>query len=141
MTASSDHRTIVVVAAVIEKDDRFFVTRRPAGVHLAGMWEFPGGKIDASETHEAALRREIREELDVDVDVHELVLKVAHDYPDRTVALFFYSCTMNGDPRPVLGQEMQWIERSRLGTLGFPPADEELIAMLMAPRKAAPYRG
>lgn len=122
--------TAVVVAAVIEDQDRFLVTRRQAGVHLAGMWEFPGGKIDPSETHAEALRREIREELDADVDVGELVLATTHAYIDQTVTLYFYRCSLIGEPRPMLGQEMRWVDRETLRTLGFPPADEELIRIL-----------
>ena len=121
---------IVVVAAVIEENGAFLVTRRLAGAHLAGMWEFPGGKIDANETHEQALRREIREELDVDVSVEQLRFHVQHTYPERTVALYFYDCTLRGEPRPVLGQEMRWVVRGELRSLGFPAADEELIAQL-----------
>jgi len=121
---------IVVVAAVIEQDSAFLVTRRPKGVHLAGLWEFPGGKIDHGETHAAALTREIREELDTDVDVGDLVFDVIHAYDDRTVALYFYRCTLRGKPRPLLGQEMRWVRRADLATLGFPPADEELIKRL-----------
>jgi mutator protein MutT len=122
----------VVVAAVIEENSAFLVTRRQTGVHLAGLWEFPGGKIDEGETHAAALMREIREELDAEVDVGDLVFDVTHDYDDRTVALYFYRCTLRGTPRPLLGQEMQWVPRAGLATLGFPPADEELIKLLTA---------
>ena len=121
---------ITVVAAVIEKDGAFLVTRRQKGVHLAGLWEFPGGKIDEGETHAAALLREIREELDTEVEVGDLVFEVAHAYEDRTVALFFYRCTLRGIPRPLLGQEMRWVPRADLASLGFPPADEELIKRL-----------
>jgi 8-oxo-dGTP diphosphatase len=123
---------IVVVAAVIEENDRFLVTRRQEGVHLAGMWEFPGGKIDSSETHTDALRREIREELDADVQVHELLFDTRHAYADRTIALYFYRCTLAGTPRPQLGQQMQWVPRHGLAALGFPPADAELIRRLTA---------
>jgi 8-oxo-dGTP diphosphatase len=123
---------IVVVAAVIEADGTFLVTRRPEGVHLPGLWEFPGGKIDPPESHVQALRREIREELDADVDVKELVFYTAHDYADRVVTLYFYRCTLNGEPRPVLGQQMRWVPRAELSTLGFPPADEELIRKLVS---------
>jgi mutator protein MutT len=122
---------IAVVAAVIEHDDRFLITRRQDGVHLAGHWEFPGGKVGAGESHAAALRREIHEELDTDVVVNDLVLETAHAYPDRTVTLFFYRCDLLGTPRPMIGQEMEWIPRGELSSLLFPTADDELIRVLM----------
>ena len=121
---------LVVVAAVVEENDAFLVTRRPPGVHLAGLWEFPGGKIDPSESHADALSREMREELDTDVDVGALIFETTHAYPERTVSLYFYRCILRGQPRPLLGQEMRWVRRSELRSLGFPPADEELITML-----------
>lgn len=131
----------VVVAAVIEDNHRaasdgpgpmpaFLVTRRQPGVHLAGMWEFPGGKIDPGETHRAALQRELREELDVELEVHECVYQTVHAYPERTVELYFYRCSLKGVPRPLLGQEMRWVSRGELRALGFPPADTELIELL-----------
>ena len=122
---------MIVVAAVIEDNDRFLVTRRQAGVHLAGLWEFPGGKIDSGETHAAALQREIREELDAGLEVGELVFHVTHEYPERTISLFFYRCRLVGQPRPMLGQEMRGVARAELATLGFPPADEELLERLL----------
>lgn len=123
---------IVVVAAVIEERGGFLVTRRQPGVHLAGLWEFPGGKIDPEESHRVALQREIREELDVDIQVGELTYHTVHAYPDRTVALYFYRCTLQGTPHPLLGQEMRWVARADLPSLGFPPADQELIELLGA---------
>ena len=122
---------MIVVAAVIEANERFLVTQRQAGVHLAGMWEFPGGKIDPDEPHAAALRRELKEELDVEADVGERVYHTVHAYDDRTVELHFYRCALKGEPRPLLGQQMRWVPRSELAMLGFPPADAELIEMLM----------
>jgi 8-oxo-dGTP diphosphatase len=122
--------TLHVVAAVIERDGAYLVTRRQAGVHLAGLWEFPGGKVASGESHEAALRREMLEELDTDVAVHSMVSTAAHAYDDRHVTLHFYRCELAGTPRPLLGQEMRWVPRAELRALGFPPADEELIALL-----------
>ena len=125
--------TITVVAAVIEQESRFLVTRRQVGVHLAGLWEFPGGKVTDGESHAAALRREIREELDADVVVRDLVLETSHEYPERVITLFFYHCDLLGTPRPMNGQEMAWIPRGELPSLNFPPADDELIRRLTTP--------
>ena len=121
---------VAVVAAVIEHDGRFLVTRRQNGVHLAGLWEFPGGKVGRGESHSEALRREIVEELDTDVAVHDLLLQTPHAYPDRTVTLFFYRCDLRGMPKPMIGQEMKWVARGDLTSLVFPPADIELIRIL-----------
>jgi 8-oxo-dGTP diphosphatase len=122
---------VAVVAAVIQDGDRFLITRRQGGVHLAGMWEFPGGKVGYGESHADALRREIVEELDADVAVHDLVFETTHAYPDRTVTLFFYRCDLLGMPKPMIGQEMEWVMRNDLSSLVFPPADVELIRMLI----------
>jgi 8-oxo-dGTP diphosphatase len=121
---------IEVVAAVVMQSGRFLVTSRPEGVHLAGMWEFPGGKSSPSESHHAALAREMHEELGVSVGVHELVFTTTHEYADRTVALYFYRCTLDGQPRPLIGQRVRWVTPAELSDLEFPPADAELIAVL-----------
>lgn len=131
MSVNRSRPDVTVVAAVIEERDAFLVTRRPQGVHLAGMWEFPGGKIDGAESHADALRREIQEELGVDVEVCDVILETTHVYDDRAVRLFFYRCRLLGTPRPLVGQEMRWVARTELGSLGFPPADELLVARLM----------
>ena len=131
MRATNAIVKVVVVAAVIESGDCFLVTRRIEGTHLPGMWEFPGGKIDQGESHEEALRREMREELDADVAVRDLILETTHEYSDRTVTLFFYRCNLLGTPAPMMGQEMQWAARKDLPSMAFPPADDELIRMLM----------
>ena len=129
-----DHRpttTVVVTAAVIEIDGRFLVTRRQKGVHLEGFWEFPGGKCDRDEPLEECLARELFEELDVPSRVGEELFMTTHAYPDRSVELHFFRCELLGEPRAALGQDMQWVRRDDLATLEFPPADAELIAMLM----------
>jgi mutator protein MutT len=121
---------ITVVAAVIEQDGLFLVTRRLEGTHLAGLWEFPGGKVASGETHVQALEREIREELDAGVDVSELLLESQFDYTERRVSLHFYRCSLRGTPRPLLGQQMKWVPRAELRALDFPPADKDLIRLL-----------
>lgn len=121
---------VVVVAAIVERDDAFLLTLRPDGTHLAGHWEFPGGKVDAHENHAEALRREVFEELDAVVDVGELAHTVTHAYPDKTVQLFFYRCALRGEPKPMMGQQMRWVHRRELAQLPFPEADRELISLL-----------
>ena len=121
---------IVVVAAVIEREGSFLLTLRPRGTHLAGHWEFPGGKVHESETHPEALRREIFEELDAVAHVGDLVHTVTHAYAEKTVQLFFYSCDLDGEAKPMMGQEMRWVAKAELSSLPFPEADRDLITML-----------
>ena len=125
---------IVVVAAVIVRDDAFLLRFRADGTHLAGHWEFPGGKVHHSETHAEALRREIFEELDAVARVGEIVHTVTHAYPEKTVALYFYKCELEGEPKPMIGQEMRWVSRGELASLPFPDADRDLISQLIQPR-------
>ena len=122
---------IVVTAAVIEHEGRFFVTRRQRGVHLEGYWEFPGGKCEPDETLPDCLRRELLEELGVDAVIGGELLSVTHHYADKSVELHFIACTLLGAPAPLLGQEMRWVPRADLPSLRFPPADDELIALLL----------
>jgi 8-oxo-dGTP diphosphatase len=123
-------QSILVAAAVIERDGRYLITRRQPGVHLAGHWEFPGGKCEPDETLHACLRRELREELNVDVTVGDVLLTTTHDYPERRVELHFVRCGLEGEPAPQLGQEMRWTPREELNALEFPAADAELIRIL-----------
>lgn len=121
---------IVVVAAVIERHGRFLLSLRPAGTHLAGHWEFPGGKCDPHETHAEALARELREELDIVAEVGALEYAVTHTYPERSVELHFYRCTYTGEARGLIGQDVQWVVREDLARLPFPEADAGLIVRL-----------
>src|SRR5688572_29321875 len=118
--------TVIVVAAVVERDDAFLLTRRQGGVHLEGYWEFPGGKCEPGETHAACLVREMREELAVEALVGPEVLATAHVYPERRVELHFLRCEIQGEPAPQQGQMLRWVPRAELAVLQFPPADEEL---------------
>ena len=120
----------VVVAAVIEQQDRFLVARRIAGTHLEGYWEFPGGKVHDDETYEEALRREIREELNTDISDLRRIFQTTYTYPGRTIELHFYRGVLSGVPEAVLGQELKWITREEFDGLSFPPADAELLREL-----------
>ena len=123
--------TVVVAAAVIERDDRFLLTRRQRGVHLEGYWEFPGGKCEPGESLDACLRRELLEELGCEAATGRELLSVTHEYPERAIELHFVECRLSSEPTPLLGQEMRWVAREDLSSLKFPPADDELIALLV----------
>ncbi len=121
---------IPVLAAVIERDGRFLVTRRLEGSHLSGYWEFPGGKCDPGESHESCLARELREELGVEAQIGDELFVVEHAYPERTVRLHFRRCEIDGDPQPLLNQEMRWVTREEMRELEFPDADRDVVRML-----------
>jgi 8-oxo-dGTP diphosphatase len=124
--------TLVVTAAIVEDHGRYFVTRRQKGVHLEGLWEFPGGKTEPGESLAECLRRELKEELGTDAAIGEEIFTVTHHYADRSVELHFLACTFLNAPVPLLGQEMRWATRDELRSLKFPPADDELIRALTA---------
>jgi 8-oxo-dGTP diphosphatase len=122
---------VEVTAAVIERDGAFLLTRRLDGTHLEGCWEFPGGKRHEGESLRECLAREIREELDAEIEVGDLILATSHDYRERIVALHFFRCSLLTAPRPVLGQEMRWVSRADLRSYPLPPADDQLVEVLM----------
>jgi 8-oxo-dGTP diphosphatase len=129
---------IVVTAAVVEHEGCFLLTRRLAGTHLAGCWEFPGGKCEPGEPHAEALERELHEELAVSIAVGRLILSTTHAYADRTVELHFYEARLLGMPVPQLGQEMRWVAREDLAAIDFPEADATLIRLLAGHLAPAP---
>jgi len=124
---------VPVVAAVIELEGRFLITRRLDGTHLAGLWEFPGGKILPGEKPEDALRRELKEELGVEAAVRDLIQTVDWTYPEKSVRLLFFRCVLAGEPAPLEGQEMRWVAGPDLPSYTFPDADARLIAQLSRP--------
>jgi 8-oxo-dGTP diphosphatase len=126
----ADRPHVLVTAAVVERDGRFLVARRLPGTHLEGLWEFPGGKCHPGEAPEECLRREMIEELAVDFIAGSEILVTTHHYPERSVELRFFRGAIQGEPRPVLGQEIMWVRREDLASLVFPPADELLVQKL-----------
>jgi 8-oxo-dGTP diphosphatase len=122
---------INVVAAIIRKDGHILITQRPDHVHLSRLWEFPGGKVESGESLEAALEREIQEELGVKIRIHSEFLKVDHDYPSKLVRLHFFNCSIvEGDVQPLEVADLRWVKPEELCHFAFPPADAELIAKL-----------
>jgi mutator protein MutT len=122
---------IDVVAAIIRRDDKLLITKRLDHVHLAGLWEFPGGKVEPGESLENALEREIYEELGIQIAVAGEFLRIEHDYPSKSVRLHFFNCSIvGGEPGRIGVADYQWVEPSRLGDFEFPAADAELILKL-----------
>jgi mutator protein MutT len=120
-----------VSAALLFHKRKLLITKRPAGKHLAGLWEFPGGKREPGETFEECLQRELREELGIETSVHELIQEITHAYPERTVHLKFFRCELTfGEPRPLHCDAIAWITREQLTQFEFPPADARLLAQL-----------
>jgi 8-oxo-dGTP diphosphatase len=126
-------RLLVSAVALVDADGRVLLARRPAGKPMAGLWEFPGGKVRDDETPEGALIRELREELGIDVAESCLapLTFASHRYPDFDLLMPLYVCRRwNGQPTPLEGQELTWVRASRLGDYPMPPADRPLVAML-----------
>jgi mutator protein MutT len=124
--------TVDVAAAVIQDDrGRYLIARRRPGSHLAGLWEFPGGKRESGESLEACLRRELAEELSGTFAVGDKLETIRWSYPDRTVVLHFFRCRLEaGTIEPRESQETAWVQAEELGDYAFPPADEALVARL-----------
>lgn len=123
----------VVAALLFNERGEILITQRPRGSHLAGLWEFPGGKIHPDETPEAALIREVKEELDVDIQVDALFWQGTFDYTEKVVDLSFYTCSfINGFQQvtPIEVDDFRWVPVHQLSKFEFPPADTELINRL-----------
>ncbi len=126
---------IVLVSAValVDIEDRVLIAKRPEGKSMAGLWEFPGGKVDAGETPEAALIRELHEELGIDT-VESCLAPIgfaSHGYDDFHLLMPLFVCRKwQGDPEPREGQELAWVRPNRLRDYPMPPADVPLVAQL-----------
>ena len=127
---------IEVSAGLVFRDGRLLITRRPEGGHLAGLWEFPGGKREVGETFEECLRRELREELGIEVEVAERVESLTHRYEERTVHLEFFLCHLREhEPRAIGCPAFAWVSQEELTGYAFPAADARLIGRLRAERR------
>lgn len=122
---------IQVAAAVIERRGRYLIARRRADAHLSGYWEFPGGKREAGETFEACVRREVLEELGVEITGLRPLIVTRHEYPEKIVELHFFTCSLShGDPQALDCRDFRWVTGEELAEYAFPPADAPVIAQL-----------
>ena len=126
-------KTVEVVAAIIIKDDKILCTQRADdGRFLALKWEFPGGKIETGETHQEALKREIQEELKLDIDVNDFFLTVDHTYPSFRIIMHAYLCEMNEDSFSLEEHNnFKWLESHDLLNLDWADADKPIVYKLM----------
>lgn len=125
-------KQIEVVAAIIHHDGAYFATQRGYG-EFEGMWEFPGGKIEPGESQETALKREIQEELGVDITIGELLCTTEYDYPTFHLTMHCYLCSVaSGEIELREHKSAQWLTTEMLNSVEWLPADEKIIVMLQA---------
>ena len=122
---------VQVAAALILHEGRYLLTRRKADVHLGGLWEFPGGKREPGESLEECLRRELREELGIEITEPVPFQVIRHAYPEKTVELHFFRCSIkDGQPRPLGCEALRWVTPEELARVPLPPADRPLVEVL-----------
>lgn len=122
----------VIAGAIVGVDGRVLIAQRPPGKHLAGGWEFPGGKLFADEEPEQGLYRELREELSIEVQQAQWLANVAHDYADRRVQLqLWLVSSFKGEPQSLEGQALRWVDTQELLAADMLPADAPLVAALI----------
>ncbi len=120
-----------VVVAAIRRQGRYLIGRRPSKGLLGGLWEFPGGKVEPGEDHTAALRREMREELGLDVEIGGLVASVRHAYSHFRITLSVYRCTIrDGEPQPATHEALRWVRPAEFGQYAFPKANQKFLGLL-----------
>jgi 8-oxo-dGTP diphosphatase len=120
-----------VTAGLIWRDGKLLITKRPEGTHLAGFWEFPGGKQESGETLEECLEREIKEELGIEVRAEKLLFTVDHEYENRMISLYLFLCThLSGQPAPLACEDMRWVLSEDLTQYRLPPPDLHIIKFL-----------
>ena len=127
-------RFVQVVAAAIPRQDRILIARRPRHLHQGGLWEFPGGKLEPGEAPEAALGRELREELGIELLGSRPLIRIKHAYPDKAVELDVYLVTgFSGEPEGREGQEVRWVSRRALSEYCFPAANRPIVSAVQLP--------
>ncbi len=136
-TTAAARRLVHVVAGVVrDTEGRVLLAQRPPGKHLAGGWEFPGGKLEAGETRFEALLRELQEELGIAVAAARPLMRVQHAYPQRDILLDVWIVTRwHGAPAGLDGQALRWCPRAELPAAGLLPADAPIVAALVLPER------
>ncbi len=123
---------VVVAAAILQREGKVLLTRRRRDVHQGGLWEFPGGKQEIGETLEQCLRRELKEEIDIEVCDVRAFSTVRHRYPEKEVELNVFTCSIHqGEPKPLECMEIAWVHRHELASYEFPEADRPVLIKLL----------
>lgn len=123
-------KKIEVVAAIIQRDGAYFATQRGYG-EFEGMWEFPGGKIELGETHEMALKREIQEELGVDISIEELLCTTNYDYPSFHLTMHCYLCSIAAGKIELREHKSaRWLTTETLDSVEWLPADKDAVELI-----------
>jgi mutator protein MutT len=116
------------VAVICDRHGNILIDRRLNKGEMAGLWEFPGGKIEPGETVEACIAREIKEEINLDVKVGDRLILIEHDYPKFKVSLYVHWCEyLGGEPETIECQEIRWVAPKDLGEFTFPEANQAII--------------
>ena len=139
MKSSPKPRLRVVAAALFDAQGRVLIAERPVGKHMAGWWEFPGGKVAGDESDAQALVRELREELGIEALPQMQIMTLSHEYPDRVVDLVLWRVSSRGEPQGLDGQQLKWVRCDSLEEQRLLPADRPFIEALQLLSSAATF--
>ncbi|GAB4226190.1 MAG: hypothetical protein Kow0049_04980 [Stanieria sp.] len=119
------------VAVIRNQQGKILIDRRRSQGDMAGLWEFPGGKVEPAETIQECIKREIKEELGIEIAVRDRLITITHRYPNFDVTLFVHDCEhLDGEPQPIECEEIHWVSVTEMANYPFPEANQQIIAML-----------
>jgi len=123
---------VVVAAAILQREEKILLTRRKLEAHQGGLWEFPGGKREVGESLEQCLRRELKEEIDIEICDIRPFFALHHCYPEKEVELNVFTCSIHqGEPKAIECIEIAWVHRHELSSYGFPAANQPVVKKIL----------
>ncbi|HEY9771769.1 MAG TPA: 8-oxo-dGTP diphosphatase MutT [Coleofasciculaceae cyanobacterium] len=130
-TSSSIVHKKIGVAVINNQQGKILIDRRKSEGEMGGLWEFPGGKIEAGETIEECIKREIKEELDIEISVGERLTTITHAYKTFNVTIYVHDCQhVSGEPQPLESEEIHWVEPAQMDRYQFPQANTQIVNLL-----------